>query len=106
MEIFKEKEESDVVYHSLDPEGGVAIDVDMVDSKAFEPKSAKARAHRAAHSKQDAKSDLNEMDNMHKQKNQQSDVDLEDMPKDFQEAVVSVEELLDFLDNNEELIDV
>jgi len=110
MEIFKEKEESEVVQKQLDPEGGLTIEPLQVDFDKFVHdmrESTKARVYKEAHQKR-TKSDLEEVESnfKHSQEDIQDFITLNDVSDDFAERLISVEDMIEYLDNNEEEINV
>jgi hypothetical protein len=112
MEIFKEKDESEVNSTSLDPESGIFIDntnIDFDNFKGFGQQSPKAKAYANSHrNKIKHHSDLEEVESNFNQK-ESLDAVMETLvleEPDLNETLVSIEELLDFLDSSEEQIDV
>lgn len=111
MEIFKEKEESQVVKITLDSEGGIIIENPDLNFDQFEnkeAKSVKAKAYAAAHKNPEnkAKSDLLDLDTYkHSQEDTQDNLALLGV-EDAEDTLISIDELLDFLDSSEEQIDV
>mgnify|MGYP000079445240 CR=1 FL=1 len=110
MEIFKEKEESEVVKKSLDPEGGFTIEVADINYEEFQNQSAKAKSFKEVHSRKETcpKSDLEYMDTKfkHPEEDKLEFIELGEVAEDFEEALISIEDLMEYLDNNEEQIDV
>ncbi len=112
MEIFKEKEESEVVLKILDPENGLTIESSNINYSGFTSGTIKAKAYKKAHiSHNNEPSDLEEIENKYKHPDelQHAFITLdttEDISEDFHEALVSVEDLINFLDNDEKEIDV
>ncbi len=117
MEIYKEKEESDTVSINLDPEKGIQITIDpeKINFNLFDEindsssrQSIKAKTFEKAHSSlKKQESDLEELNHFtHPMENSQDQTTLGFISDELEEALISVEELLDFLDSNEEEIDV
>ena len=113
-DIFKEKEESEIVSKSLDPECGLEIEEDSIDLSALYKKKGKTyklTAFKKTHEIcENPNSELKELEEnfkhfMNEPENDEY-VSLEKIPEDFEEVLVSLDELISYLDNSEEEIDV
>jgi len=110
MEILKEKEESEVILKNLDPERGLIIESSDIDYDSFISGTIKAKAYKKAHNPNYIKpsSDLEEMENKYKHPDEMKPAFItidasENISEDFHEALVSIEEIIEFLDNDEEI---
>lgn len=105
MELFKEKEEVDVVKKHLDPEGGRVLN--DIDYGLFD-KNIKAKTHRDIHAKDN--DDLSAIKKLEEEfKHTYEDIseiehDVILLPEELDDVLISVEELISFLDSSEEEI--
>jgi hypothetical protein len=112
MEIFKEKEESEIISKTLDPEKGLEIDLPNVNLEeiSLSKKSLKLKSFKESHKsliEKKQKSDLQEIENNFKVMEEQSHLEeISELPSDFEEVLVSIDEFIEYLDNSEEQIDV
>jgi len=112
-ELFKEKEETEIVQKSLDPENGLIIEDDSIDLSVLykaKGKTLKLKAYKEAHQNKEKQSDLKEMDEnfKHASDNSLDSLEINEIPEvmdDFADMIVSIDELIDHLDNSEEYID-
>jgi len=113
-DIFKEKEESEIVAKSLDPECGLEIEDESIDLSALYKKKGKTyklTAYNKTHKMcENPNSEIKEVEENFKHFINESEnaeyVSLEKIPEDFEEVLVSLDELMEYLDNSEEEIDV
>jgi hypothetical protein len=107
VELFKENENEEIIKKTLDPEAGIILPEDIKIKNSYK-KSLKAHAFRESHKNKNKKSDIEEIEENFKILNntKQDLVALENLSDDFEEVLVSLDELIDYLDNSEEYIDV
>jgi len=111
MDLFKEKEEIEIINKSIDPEFGVNLGIsnlENLDLDSLKTNSTKNNIFKKNHmgsKKIESEIEMVEEEFNHKISNEEEIV-LEHPPEDIQEALISINELLDFLDNNEEEINV
>ena len=134
-EVYKDKEESDVILKEIDPEGGFILDISeddiyKVSVNQEEFGTIKAKAYKKAHRHselndsecEDSKdsdlsdlSDLEEIETRFKEQADYTDYTVSngvavmrpvDVPKEVYETIISIDEMLEFLDNEEKEIDV
>jgi hypothetical protein len=111
-EIFKEKEEPEIQIKSLDPDEGLTIednDIDLSSLYKKKGKTLKLQAFEDAHQRKE--NQISDLEDIEKptalfEEGKQDLVALGEISEDFEEVLVSLEELIEYLDNSEEQIDV
>jgi len=110
-EIFKEKEEPEIKSKSLDPDEGFIIEknVDLNGIYKEKGKTLKLKAYEVTHKKKENQlSDLECIEKTFKpiEDDKHDLVTLDVITEDFEEVLVSLDELIEYLDSSEEQIDV
>ena len=124
-DVLKEdhKGTEDVIPQKLDPEAGVEISVEFnpeifqqeevseIGEHKKHTSSTKAKVYKKAHkSKEKPVSDLQEMEKLYHRSEPETGLkdlmQMPEIPQDYEETLVSLEEMMEFLDTSEKEIDV
>lgn len=119
MELYKEKEECEVIELTIDPEKGVYVEAENIDFSVFEistnpNESKKVQAFKETHSKHKHTNCFSELEEMNVFKNIGEEAYDSDALStaiyspidDIEEDLISIDELLQYLDTGEEFVDV
>jgi len=113
MELYKEKEIFENKTLSMDPDNGIEIEIENINLELTDPKNplnsmdSLYKYHAKSKSK-DVKSDFYELEEnfKHPYIEKEDLIELSEIPEDFEEVLVSLDEFISHLDDSEELIDV
>jgi hypothetical protein len=103
MDFLKEKEEIEAVIPELDPESGITLNSEP-ELENFNNKNIISEAFKESH--RNKNSDLKDIEEEYHKSLFEEINDQSILPKEFDEVIVSLDELIDYLDNSEEYIDV
>ena len=109
MELFKEKEEAEIINKNIDPETGINLKIDNFDEldlESLKTNSMRNNIYRKNHMPKKNKKNDTDVEVVEEQFHPNYGVDdeivLDYLPDEMQETLSSIDEFLNFLDNNEE----
>ena len=108
MELYKDKEIIESKILTIDPDNGIEIEENIDLKELYNKKGIIKKAKILKRPKEEFKSDFKELEEAfnHPYEEKIDLIALKEIPQDYEERLIDLDELIEYLDNSEEQIDV